>query len=317
MQLLDLLGAAQTPETHAAVKELLNLPSNDDLDSVERYLQALAASPRANKNIIEDLIDIHDSPKLKSKKIKWSLILTLGSMAHRYARLPKEGYESDVVKSVENLFRNALKECSEEWCFESYLNGLRNLESPETVDLLLDYINHKPRFVYLSSIKALAAMPHTVFNNNVTLTDKLEDIFEARFKRYDSSVRTITLDILLKLHLDNDRLKRLIRFLKDDEQPDEIRKYLLEQMLMYAAKDQLFHERIKQLMLTDPTVNNYDSIAVDGMSSALTRRFSVESPFNASIISVQESYKGMLKRGIIDLHVEAHKEKYTLFNVSI
>lgn len=314
-QSLDLLGAVQTVETHEAVKETIDLSGEEEIDNIERYLQALAISTRPNETVINDLLHLLATSKSINAKVKLSLINALGSMAYRFAHAPKRSYSAEVVQKVETHLTESLLACKDSECYASYLNGLRNLQSADSIDKLIAFIEHPERSVAVAAAKALKAYPASIWNRHYI--GMLENIFHQSNRRYDSSTRTLILDVLLKTKLSFDQVKRLVLHLKLDDKSFEVKKYLLEQITMVAAENREFDAMIQQIILSDSTLNNYHIAGQKGLSTAISRKYSIQSPFNGTLTSVQEIFGGVLKRGIVDMTVDTPNNQYTLFTVSI
>lgn len=309
-----MLGAVQTNDTHAAVKEVIDLSGETEIDNIERYLQALAISTRPNVHVVLDLLKLANSESINAK-VKLSLINALGSMAYRLDHATQRIDFADAAESVETYLTESLLTCKGSACYESYLNGLRNLQSASTITKLIAFIEHPERGVAVAATKALKAFPPTIWNKIQIGT--LEDIFYQSNRRYDSSTRTLTLDILLKTKLSFDQVKRLLAHLKSDDKAFEVKKYLLEQIAMVAAENAEFGAMVEKIIASDSTLNNYHISGQKGLSTALSRKYSVQSPFNGTLTSVQEIYGGVLKRGIVDLTVDTPNNKYSLFTVEI
>lgn len=295
------------------MREAIDLSGGDDLDNIERYLQALAISTRPNSSVIADLLKLANSKSINAK-VKLSLINALGSMAYRFAHAPEQSYYSDVVQNVETYLTDSLLACKDSACYESYLNGLRNLQSADTIDKLIAFIEHPERSVAITAAKALKAFPASIWNKQHI--DAFENIFHQTNRRYDSSTRTLILDILLKWRLRPEQVKRLLTHLKSDDKAFEVKKYLLEQVTMVAAENPEFGSIVEHIIQSDPTLNNYHIAGQKGLSTALSRKYSVQSPFNGTMTSVQEIFGGVLKRGIVDLTIDTPNNQYSLFTVS-
>lgn len=314
-QLLDLLGAAQTVDTHEAVKEGLNLSGEEEIDNIERYLQALAISTRPNETVINDLLKLLANSESINAKVKLTLINALGSMAYRFAHAPKRSYSAEVVQKVETHLMESLLACKDSECYECYLNGLRNLQSADVIDKLIAFIEHPERSVAVAAAKALKAYPASIWNRYYV--EMLENIFHQSNRRYDSSTRTLVLDVLLKTKLSFEQVKRLLLHLKSDDKAFEVKKYLLEQITMFAAENREFDAIVQEIILSDSTLNNYHVVGQKGLSTAISRKYSIQSPFNGTLTSVQEIFGGVLKRGIVDMTVDTPNNQYSLFTVSI
>lgn len=313
--MIDLLGAAQTVDTHEAVKEALNLTGEEEIDNIERYLQALAISTRPNETVINDLLELLANSKSINAKVKLTLINALGSIAYRFAHAPKQSYSAEVVQKVETHLTESLLACKDSECYESYLNGLRNLQSADVIDKLIAFIEHPERSVAVAAAKALKAYPASIWNRYYV--GMLENIFLQSNRRYDSSTRTLVLDVLLKTKLSFEQVKRLLLHLKSDDKAFEVKKYLLEQITMLAAENREFDAIVQEIILGDSTLNNYHVAGQKGLSTAISRKYSIQSPFNGTLTSVQEIFGGVLKRGIVDMTVDTPNNQYSLFTVSI
>uniref|UniRef100_A0A2M4APT1 Putative microsomal triglyceride transfer protein n=3 Tax=Anopheles triannulatus TaxID=58253 RepID=A0A2M4APT1_9DIPT len=313
-QLMDFLGAVQTISAHKAAKSELKYGSDEELLLAERYLQALAVGSRPQKEIIEDLLEMareqHTSPKFAD-----TLIQCLASTTQRYAQLEGNSYDTDVVVKVRTFLTTKLKACSEEACMFQYIRGLHNLRCPKTTDLLMKLALEAPRLVSVAAMKALRAFSIYIWNDD--FRSKFEEIFFQVSKPYDSSARTLALDILLDLKPDSSELSHLLQVLKSNDKAFEVKQYLLQKLRMSAAKCPAFAADLRRAIESDPAMNNYDVLVPKGLSTALRRPFSTLPSFNASLTSLQEMSGGVLKRGSVDLTLEVADESTSLFTLGL
>lgn len=313
-QILDILGAVSTLDAHEAVK--LSIDFNDDMenDNIERYLQALAVGVRPNPAIISDLLKIVDSKSINDK-IKTTIIHTIGSMARRYANLPEQSYSSDVVVQVEKYFTDSIAKCSDPACHVQYLNGINNLQSTEFIELLLKYVNDLDRTVSVAAMKALRRFPSSTWAERDI--QQFENIFYQHEKRFDSSVRTLAVDIILNSKISDKKLTKLVSYLKANDRAFEVKKYLLEMTKMLGSENTELNERVEKIIKSDSLLNNYHIIGQKGLTTALSRKHTVRSPFNGTLTSIQEIFGGILKRGVVDLTIDSSNSKYSYFTVSV
>uniref|UniRef100_A0A2M4DKS8 Putative microsomal triglyceride transfer protein n=1 Tax=Anopheles darlingi TaxID=43151 RepID=A0A2M4DKS8_ANODA len=313
-QLMDFLGAIQTISAHTAVKSELKYGSDEELLLAERYLQALAVGSRPQKEIIEDLLEMarkeHTSPKFAD-----TLIQSLASTARRYAQLEGNTYDTDVVVNVRTFLTDKLGECSKETCMLQYIRALHNLKCPKTTDLLIKLALEAPRLVSVAAMKALRAFSIYIWNDD--FRSKFEEIFFQVSKSYDSSARTLALDILVDLKPDSSELAHLLQFLKSSDKAFEVKQYVLQKLRMSASKCPAFAANLRRAIESDPAMNNYDVLVPKGLSTALHRPFSSLPSFNASLTSLQEMSGGVLKRGIVDLTLEVADESTSLFTLGL
>lgn len=241
---------------------MIKINTVGDVDIVERYLQALAIATRPIEPVITDLLIVANE-HFESDKTKLSIIQTLGSLAYRFGHLPQHSYNNTIVRKVRNYFTSSLNKCNVDPCRELYLNGLRNLQSPETIDQLLEHALHPERSVSVAAMKALRYFPtHVWTTKNI---QQFRDIFYQKNKRFDSSARTLALDILLDLWPDKRELQELINHLKSNDKAYEVKKYLLEKITMLTMKFPEFREKLQSILLNDPRINNYHILGPKGL----------------------------------------------------
>uniref|UniRef100_A0A182JKG1 Uncharacterized protein n=1 Tax=Anopheles atroparvus TaxID=41427 RepID=A0A182JKG1_ANOAO len=313
-QLLDLLGAVQTVASHEAAKTEFDLDSDEGAHLAERYLQALAVASRPQKAIIADLLHLLQNEP-KSVQFTDSLIQSLASMTRRYAQIQEHGYESETVQNVESFLTRRLQDCAKDGCKLRYIRGLHNLKSPKTAHMLLQLVQEAPRAVSVAAMKALRSFPSYLWNNE--FRSKFEDIFFQITRRYDSSARTLALDILLDMRPNFNELVHLVQFLKSNDKSFELKQYLLQKLRMLSEQCTDFASLLKSVIERDPRLNNYHVLVPKGLSTALRRKFSTAPTFNASLTSLQEMDGGVLKRGIVDLTLDVADEKMSLFTLGL
>lgn len=313
LQLVDLLGAIQTTESHEAFKLSFDVTKEEDFSYVERYLQSLAVGTRPKEAVIDDLhITVE---KIENEKLKDTFIQTLASMALRYAQLPGKSYKSKIVEKVTNFILKSLEECKEEACQMVFLRGIQNLRAPSAIKDVLKYAVEHPYAVSVAAMKAIRVFPVDRWSKQIK--KQFENIFYQQFKKYDSSARTLALDILLEMKPNLESLERMLQFLKSNDKAYEVKQYLLQKLKMLADKCPAFKANLKKLLVLDPHLNNWNIFGgLKGLSTALARSFSKTPSFNSTLLSVQEMSSGVLKRGIVDLTVESDEKTSSLFTVS-
>lgn len=307
------MGAASTLDAHDAVKQVIDFSDDKESDFIERYLQALAVGVRPNSAIISDLLKIADSKSINDK-IKTTIIHTLGSLARRYANSPEQSYKSDVVVQVQKYFTDSIAKCSDPSCHVQFLNGINNLQSTDLIDMLFKYVKNDDRTVSVAAMKALGRFPSTIWNQRDI--KQFENIFYQHGKRFDSSVRTLALDIVLNSKVSQEQLIKLLSHLRaSNDRAFEVKKYLLETVKMLGSEKPELSEKIDQIFKNDTLLNNYHIVGQKGLTTALSRKYSVRAPFNGTLTSIQEIFGGILKRGVVDLTIDSPNSKYSYFTV--
>lgn len=311
---MDLLAAVQTDESHEAFKQHLNFTNEDHFDSIERYLQSLLVGVQPRESILRDLFNVITTQEIENEKLKDSLVQTITSMSRKFAST--NGYESEIIKLVQDFLMKSIEKCGEENdCKIMYIRGLLNLQSPSSLSKLVDLALFQPYQISVIAMKALSRFSSTHLHG---LKKDFKRIFYQPKKRYDSSARTIALDILLDLNPTEEDMQEFIAFLKSDDPAFEVRQYLIQKLRMRAEKCSDFNEKLRNALKNDPEGNNWNKFgAIKGLSTALTRKFSQNPSFNGSLLSVQEIKGGVLKRGTVDMLVEFKDEKFSIFSLGL
>ncbi|XP_053692396.1 microsomal triacylglycerol transfer protein [Sabethes cyaneus] len=313
-QILDLLGAIQTVAAHEAAKSVLTFESDDEMVFAERYLQALAAGSQPQKTIIEDLLVLAEK-KRNPQKFYDTLVQTVASLANRYAKLPGNSFDTDVVEKVKDYLLKELNWCAKDKCKLQFIRGLHNLKSPKTLNALVELALEGSAQVSVAAMKALRSF--SIFLWNDEFRAMFEDILFQVSKKFDTSARALALDILLDLKPDFDELTHLAQLLKSNDKVYELKQYLLQKLRMLADRCPHFAEMLRKVIQNDPSLNNYHVIGARGLSTALMRTYSSGPSFNASLESLQEMSGGVLKRGIVDLTLEVGEEKFSMFTLGL
>lgn len=330
-QLLDVLAATQTVHTHAAAKELLKLDSSKptDDDHTERYLQGLAVGRRPRIEVIADLLNItKTNANILPVKITDTLTQTIASMS-RHLQQPN----SPIVRQVRDhlVDRLSAKNAKQEEKLIC-LRALQNIQLIETIPLLMVHVAggqpNEPRAISVAAMKALRAYPvattwaATATPSSSAYRRQFADIFYQRIGRFDSSVRTMALDILLELRPTVAELTEMLQHLRSGDRSVEVKQYLWQQIQMLADRCQRFRSMVRAVLAAQPELNNYHVIGGQrGISTVLERTFSRAPPtsFNMTLLSVQEMYAGALKRGLVDMSIEAagDREKFSVFTLGL
>lgn len=260
-QLLDLLAATQTEESHEAVKTIIDFTLPEHLGDAERYLQSLGIGTRPKETVMKDLLQLTEK-KFSEPKMKDTLIQTISSMGYRYARLPKQTYGSGVVKKIEAYLLKSLNACKKPLCKLKYIRGLQNLQSPNAKEILWANVYDDDKQVTVSAMKALRSYP----NNFWLEADKKEflKVFYQQTRKFDSSARTLALDVILELEPSMVEIKELLQFLRSNDKAFEVKQYLLQNLVMKSDLCPEFRSKFSGALSNEPLLNNYHIIGQKG-----------------------------------------------------
>uniref|UniRef100_A0A8D8QVR0 Microsomal triglyceride transfer protein large subunit n=1 Tax=Cacopsylla melanoneura TaxID=428564 RepID=A0A8D8QVR0_9HEMI len=316
-QLYDIMGAAQTDASHEAVNSVLTLTSEEDFDFWERYLWSLSFGAYPSLKTIQSIESLNEK-RIDNPKLKETLLLTLTAMVRRYDNYQGDQKHEVLLLVLKNLER-ALKDCPEKEedssCALMYLRAFKNLNHEATLPTLLKYAVEGSKKSSVAAMKAIRALPPSAWSPLVQKT--AANIYYQLDRRYDSSARTLALDILLESKpLDEERIKHLLVSLKNRDPVYEVKQYLLQRLNQLSESYPDLRESVTYL-LKSLGLNHYGVLAQRGLSTALSRSFMTHPDTNGTLLSIQEISGGILKRGTVDVMVESSNETQPLFSLGL
>ncbi|CAH1407254.1 unnamed protein product [Nezara viridula] len=307
-QLVDILGGVQTEESHKAAMKFLNLTSdNYNLDLCERYLWALSISPAYEKTIIQDLLQLSQK-EISDLKLYETLIQTVSSMIRKYSENTKD---NELLEKAIELFSEKLKNCKkdDDVCHRIYLKSFKNVASPRALNFILEYALNGSPSVGMRAMRALWSLGKNSWNEEVIKT--CERILLTNGS-YDSSAKTIALDILLESNPTDLVLAKILSVLRQKGNLKETKEYLLQRLVQISEKNKSFEKQVKSI-LSSEGLNHYNYLAQGGLSTAFERRF-MEQGF---LSTTQEVMSGILKQGYVHVNLEDNDTVHTVFTLGL
>lgn len=240
--------------------------------------------------------------------------MTVSSMAYHLVNTVNPPYA--LMDEVDNYLWESYEYCKDNDCRALYLRGYLNLHLINRIPDLLEIVQKQHKMLGTIAMKALQHFEFEDFSEKSQ--NRLRSIFHQTVRRFDSSIRTLALDILLKDDLDEEKVKDLLSAVKQADKSYEVKQYLLEQLKLRAGECDKFKEILTNAIQSDCALNNYNRIATGGLTTALSRQFLAHPSFNSTIISVQEIQKGVLKRGIVDMFFAGEgQKKFSYFTLEL
>jgi len=136
------------------------------------------------------------------------------------------------------------------------------------LSIILKHIDSTEKKTSVSAVKALTAMPSSVIDSLVK--SKLENVYFQIGRRYDSSARTLALDILLNHQPQSEFLRNVMESLSS-KYALEISTYTLQRLVEYAGKCPTIRSQIQQILAADLSISNYHTFSQNGKSTAFSR----------------------------------------------
>lgn len=311
-QLVDVVAAAQTVESHEAIIEVVKFHLKDYDELAERYLTSVSLSTRPSEYLLQDILKLLKE-KIKNEKLQETALLSLASITKTFSSQSKNPAEPIVVK-IRQYFLDNLNVCSTEPCRQQYLRVLKNLAMPDTVSIILKHVDSTDKKTSVSAVKALTAMPPHVIDSHVK--SKLENVYFQIGRRYDSSARTLALDILLKHQPETEFLRNVLESLTS-KYALEISTYTLQRLVEFAGKCPTIRSQIQQILAADLSISNYHTFSQNGKSTAFSRDLYRNINGNGTFSSSTEAVGGTMKRSSFDVHLGKDSDSLHLLSFGI
>ncbi|XP_034097733.1 microsomal triacylglycerol transfer protein [Drosophila albomicans] len=314
-QLVDLLGAVQTYDAHNATFGHFYKgaeTSQESLELLEKYLQSLAVATHPERAILEHLFGwLQQQEKIggaKQSKLRDSVLQTLATLTRQ------SGLDANdaLLQQLRDLLIDGLssKDAS------LYVRALQNLRDPLTIDVLLKQATEsKDAKITVAALQALKSF--TAANFATPHRQLFESIFYQRQRRFDSSARTLALDVLLAMRPSAEQLGQLLDYLASNDRQFELKTYVLQKLRMLAEICPRFRGMFRSALAQREHVNNYNVLGQRGLTTVLTRQLSQSPAFNETLLSTQEVYQGILKRGSVEFLLHAGREQASSFKLGI
>ncbi|XP_014212365.1 microsomal triglyceride transfer protein large subunit [Copidosoma floridanum] len=305
-QLYDLYGSASTLAAHQAAMKILR---QDELgDNTERYLWALSTSAYPDASIIKDVLK-RSEEVIQNDKLSETYALTAAAMAKRHGGL-------SVIELVKDSLELGLHTCTGEQCKMKFLRSLGNLGSKGVVPILLRHTNSS-KSLSVIAWKAISSLCASLITGDVKKL-AMKTFFQLNGQKIDSTVRTLTLNVILENDPSVDELHALLLYLTKRDKVYEVQKYLVQRIQQLASTDVQFNEKLEAALKRDfYKLFNYNTYAQRGLSTAFTRDFVRSAGSNGSLVTIQEINSGLLKRGVVDIVLESGSHKYTFFSLGL
>lgn len=124
--------------------------------------------------------------------------------------------KDNLLKEIKQfILKNLHEDCEDEVCQTRYIRALQNLQDPSAIPVLLKYALHEETKISIAAMQALKSFPTIHFNEKHR--QAFTSIFYQIKKKYDSSARTLALDILLAMKPTPKQLGQLLDYLASSD----------------------------------------------------------------------------------------------------
>jgi len=135
LPLIDIVTAAQTDASQAALMDFLDFSSTEDIRRPERYLLSAAFSTHPTKSLLSDLFALYKK-QVTDERLQDSIGDAMGAVLFTYVR-QGQSYDKKLVKEIENAVLERLSSCSSAMCQSMQLRVLGNAGLPNTLSVLM------------------------------------------------------------------------------------------------------------------------------------------------------------------------------------
>ncbi|XP_072534129.1 microsomal triglyceride transfer protein large subunit-like [Salminus brasiliensis] len=257
--LIDAAAAASTPAALDAVVSYIDIADPKKAPLLEKFLYACAFSSQPSPHLISVVTTILSQTSIKRQTREIALIV-LGTVIRKMCSA-NMCHLQDVSDAL-RLILKGLSAFKDEADIKSHLLALKSAFLPETIPILLQYIDQSKS---LSNIvlSALQGLPSQYITNEVK--ERVRDIFTQRKKSFSAAVRLAAAQLLL-IHepLYTDVREVILRIAK--EKP-EISKFLTAKVMSLLQSDHPARNVILNV-LNDSKLNNYFHLGRVGCSSS-------------------------------------------------
>lgn len=321
LQLLDACAASGSLAAHKAAMKVLDFDDDEFYAQPERYLIGLSLAPSVPVEVVPDLFNLVKK-KVKSPKLEETAILTVAALVNilrmnsQRTSTGSTPVEKLIGADVEEYLVASLENCTLPACEQVYLRSLKNLKSPATLDKLFEIVQKDgdPK-TSVTAIKAIQAFPDSAIS--LKYRPILVKVVNQLVRKYDSSSRTIALDILLRNNPTRDEIKEILHLLKkQDSQHAEVTTYMWNRLQEFMETNRELDTYVANI-ITEEGMKTYHHLSPKGLSTAFSRVFTRSSSGNSSFSNAIEMSGKILKRSSFDVYIKSQDDQLHLLSLGI
>ena len=252
---------------------------------------------------------------MKNEKLQETLILTSAALVHT---IRKQKSSADFGSDIEKYLIDSLKKCPTEKpeCFQIYLRSFKNLKSKATIPILFETIEKSDSKTGVVAMKALHVLPDSFFDRK-THRPILLKIVKQLGKKYDSSSRTLALDILIRNEPEKEEIRELLTLLRrHDSLHAEVSTFMWHRLHEFMETNPKLNKYVKDI-LKEEGLKTYHHLSPKGLSTAFTRTLTATPSGNSTFSNAIEMTGKILKRSSFDVYVRNQEDSIHPLSVSL
>jgi len=300
LPLIDIISAAQTDASQAALMDFLDFSSTYDIRRPERYLLAAAFSTHPKKSLLSDLFALYKR-QVTDERLQDSIGDAMGAVIYTYIR-QGQSYDKKLVKDIERVVVERLARCSGASCQSMQLRVLGNAGLPGTLPVLMTTAeNSRDTSVAESALKALRRIDPALLTPQIRAS--LLSIYQQTKRGYNNVVRTAAMSVLLT-GLSEPEVAAILAG-TDEPGQGEMAMFVQARLQTVAENNQTVRQYIKNT-LKKPAVGNYDVMAPKGKTLAFKEQMAETASALATYdMFVENGKSGVLKRSGLDVSLHS------------
>ncbi|XP_062852445.1 microsomal triglyceride transfer protein large subunit-like [Trichomycterus rosablanca] len=294
--LIDALAAASTPASLDAFMSAIDITNPKTSQLLEKFLYACEFSSQPSPHLISIISHIVSHTSAQWEKHEMALIV-LGTVMRKMCSADMCHVQE--VQDAMKLILSGLKSSKDEKKIKSYLLAIKSARLPETLPVLLLYIDRSKSLLRVI-LSALQDLPSGHITEEVK--QHIRAVFTQEKKLFPAALRLDAAQLLLMHNPQHKDVRQII--LKIAEEKPEVSKFLTNKIVSILQSGHPARKVILDV-LKDSQLNNYFHLARVGYSSScaglMTENKDMITTYDFNFLF---SEAGMLKQS--DSHIYAH-----------
>ena len=255
---------------------------------------------------------------VKSEKLRESLLLATAAVINniRISSRKRGSENASVGSEYEDYVLQSLESCKEDvLCKQTYLRAMKNLKSKRTLSKLFELVQTSDPKTSVVAMKAIHAFPDSSIPP--TYRPLLIKIVKQLGRKYDSSARTLALDMILRNEPSKEDVREILHVVKQLDNPNhaEISTFIWNRVQEFMEHNQVLADHVKAI-IKEEGLQNYHHLAPKGLSTAFSRAFTVNPKGNSTFSNAIEMTGKILKRSSFDVYLNTPEDSLQLLSVS-
>ncbi|XP_077999535.1 microsomal triglyceride transfer protein large subunit-like [Glandiceps talaboti] len=313
LQLIDIVACTQTTASHEAMMEILDFKNSDMADILDRYLVAVSFLNHPSDDLLQKLLDALKED-IENEKVRESVALALGALANTYCMQGK--CDAQIIQDTKSWFIEALENFEEELDKVIYLRAMSNSKFADTLPLIAKYAQHgSSSKIQVTALETLKVFEPSLITNEIK--QSLNAIYHQNHRNYESAARGNAADLILTNSPSKQVMTNMILSLSDTDNL-EMTAYLQRKIKDVLSKNDDLRNQLRNDVMNDPRVFNYDILAKNGMSVSFSSVMADTSDtLTTYTLDMLMSKNGILRQSYTDVLISGSNQTINVLSVGL